>query len=144
VLKDKLPGYWKLLSWEVRRADGQVTYPFGPAPTGLLVYGENGLMAAQLGDPGRPRFAGNDRGRGTPEELKAAFEGYTAYFGRYAVDEDRAAVIHYPDLALFPNYTGSTQVRYIDLAGNRLTLRTNPIPFQGFEQVYVLVWEKLD
>lgn len=143
MLREKLLGYWKLLSWEVRRTDGQITYPFGPAPKGLLVYGENGLMTAQLGDPRRPHFAGNDRGRGTPEELKAAFEGYTAYFGRYEVDETQAAVIHYPDLALFPNYTGTTQLRYIEMKGNRLSLRTDPKPFQGFEQVYVLVWEKI-
>ncbi len=143
MLKDALTGYWKLLSWEVRRADGHVTYPFGPEPRGLLVYGENGLMSAQLGDPRRPNFAANDRALGAPAELKAAFEGYTAYFGRYEVDEAQKAVIHYPDLALFPNYTGSKQVRYIKMAGSRLTLSTSPISYQGQPQVYVLVWEKL-
>src|SRR4051794_12891552 len=99
VLKDKLIGYWKLHSWEVRRADGQVTYPLGNSPRGLLIYGENDLMSAQLGDPTRPRFAINDRALGTSEELKAAFEGYTAYFGRFEVDEAKRAVIHYPDMA---------------------------------------------
>lgn len=143
MLKDLLPGYWKLLSWETRRADGQITYPFGPAPRGLLIYGENGLMSAQLGDPRRANFTSSDRALATLEEVKAAFDGYTAYFGRYEVDEIRSAVIHYPDLALFPNYTGSSQVRYIELAGNRLSLRTNSIPFQGSGQVYVLVWEKI-
>ncbi|HEX2911146.1 MAG TPA: lipocalin-like domain-containing protein [Chloroflexia bacterium] len=144
MLKSKLLGFWKLVSWEVRRSDGHITYPFGPQPDGLLVYGENDLMTVQLGDPRRPFFASNDRGLGTPEELKAAFEGYTAYFGRYALDEERSAVIHYPQLALYPNYTGSTQVRFIQLEGKRLSLSTNPIPFQGHEQVYVLVWEKID
>ena len=144
MLKDNLLGYWKLLSWEVRRSDGLVTYPFGSNPLGLLIYGENDLMAAQLGDPNRPHFASNDRALGTSEELKAAFEGYTAYFGRYKVDEDLGAVIHYPDLALFPNYTGTEQIRYVQLAGQRMSLSTNPISFQGHRQVYVLVWEKLD
>ena len=143
MLKEALIGYWKLLSWEVRRADGLVTTPFGSEPRGLLVYGENGLMAAQLGDPRRPKFAANDRTLGTSAELKAAFEGYTAYFGRYEVDEAQNAVIHYPDLALFPNYTGSKQIRFIELVGNRLTLSTRPISYEGQPQVYVLVWEKL-
>lgn len=142
MLREALLGYWKLVSWEVHRADGLVTYPFGSHPRGLLVYGENGLMTAQLGDPDRPRFASNDRALGTPAELQAAFEGYTAYFGRYEVDEDRQAVIHYPDLALFPNYTGTTQVRYVRLDGNRLSLSTDPISFKGQPQIYVLVWEK--
>lgn len=143
MLRDKLLGYWKLQSWEIRRADGRVTYPLGQSPRGLLIYGENDLMAAQLGDPDRPGFNINDRALGTPEELKAAFEGYTAYFGRYEVDEAQKAVIHYPDMALFPNYIGSEQVRYVQLEGNHLFLSTNPISFQGHEQVYVLVWEKL-
>lgn len=144
MLKDALLGFWKLLTWEVRGPGGQVTYPFGPEPRGLLVYGENGLMTAQLGDPRRAGFAANDRALGAPGELKAAFEGYTAYFGRYEIDEAQRAVIHYPELALFPNYTGSKQVRYIELEGNRLTLSTNPISYQGQPQVYVLVWEKLN
>lgn len=143
MLKDKLIGYWKLHSWEVRRSDGQVTYPLGASPRGLLIYGENDLMAAQLGDPNRPPFALNDRALGTPEELKAAFEGYTAYFGRYEVDEAKRAVVHYPDMALFPNYIGSDQVRYIQFEGSRMSLSTNPISFQGHEQVYALVWEKI-
>jgi hypothetical protein len=146
VLKERLLGYWKLVSWEVRRADGLVTYPFGPEPRGLLVYGANGLMSAQLGDPRRPCFAANDRALGAAAELKAAFEGYTAYFGRYEEAEDapRPAVIHYPDLALFPNYIGSKQVRYVEMEGDRLTLSTDPISYQGQPQTYVLVWEKLD
>lgn len=142
MLRETLLGYWKLVSWEVHRADGLVTYPFGPNPRGLLVYGDNDLMTAQLGDPARPHFAGNDRALGTLPELKAAFEGYTAYFGRYEVDEARQAVIHYPDMALFPNYIGTTQIRYIRLEDNRMSLSTDPISFQGQPQVYVLVWEK--
>lgn len=144
MLKAALPGYWRLLSWEVRRADGHITTPFGPEPRGLLVYGANGLMTAQLGDPRRPNFAANDRALGTPAELKAAFEGYTAYFGRYEVDEARQTVVHYPDLALFPNYTGTPQVRRVRLDGSRLTLSTDSISYQGQPQIYVLLWERLD
>ena len=49
-------------------------------------------MAAQImPDWERPKFG---LGKATPEEAKAALDGYSAYFGTYSVNELTATVTH--------------------------------------------------
>jgi predicted ATPase len=78
--KEDLIGTWHLVSSEFRHADGEVTYPIGKNAVGLLIYTAKGYMAVQLMRTDRPTFASNDAFQGTPEEIKAAYEGFTAYF----------------------------------------------------------------
>ena len=40
----------------------------------------------------RPKFS---FGKSTPEQAKAALQGYTAYFGTYSVDEKTATLTHH-------------------------------------------------
>ncbi len=47
-------------------------------------------------------------------------EGFVAYAGRYSFRGDR--VIHHVELSLFPNWVGTDQQRWVELAGDRLTL----------------------
>ncbi|GEM_PF-6774270 len=44
-------------------------------------------MAVQIMRSDRPAFASGERLEGTQEEIKAAFEGYFAYYGTYEVNE---------------------------------------------------------
>src|SRR5258708_12210374 len=109
MTQNKLLGTWILKGSEFRRSDGQVVYPFGKDAKGLIVYNANGYFAAQLMNVHRPNFAVNDRDKGTPEELKAAFEGYLGYYGKYEIDEPQAPVPH-PVLApSFPNWEAADQ-----------------------------------
>ena len=48
----------------------------------------------QLMASDRPLFALGDRLGGSDAEVRAAFEGYHAYFGRYSVDQEAGAVHH--------------------------------------------------
>ena len=43
----------------------------------------------------RPAFAGSDRLGGTDAEVRSAFEGYHAYFGRFMVDAAAGTVTHH-------------------------------------------------
>ena len=63
-----------------------------------------------------------------------------AYAGRYAFHGDH--VLHDVSHASFPNWVGTVQKRYVHLDGDRLTLSTDPIPFQGREVTARLVWER--
>ena len=73
---DRLLGTWKLVSCVGEWSDGRLTYPYGPAPAGLLVYTADGHFSGQIQGQDRPRFESGNLLRGTPEEIKAAFEGY--------------------------------------------------------------------
>ena len=109
----------------------------------MLIYDSYGRMAAQLGRRDRPPFAGGDQLRGSAEEVRAAFETYNAYWGRYEVDEHARTVTHHVEQAMFPNWTGSKQVRYYKLEATRLILTTPPIRRGGQEVIGVLVWERM-
>ena len=143
--KEKFTGAWKLISTDYRNEEGEVIYPFGQEVIGRLMYDGKGNMAAQIIKAERPDFASNDWLKGTPEEIKAAFEGYRCYFGTYDVDEEKKMVTHHVQGSSFPNWmTGGVEhVRYYDFSGNGLTLRTVPLLMGGKKVVGRLVWERL-
>jgi hypothetical protein len=137
-------GAWRLLSAEYRTLVGApVNSPWGLQPSGLLMYDPDGNMAAQLGRSERAHFAGGDPLLGTPEEIRAAFESYAAYWGRYEIDTSAGTVTHLVMQSLFPNWTGSRQVRYYRFEGDRLILSTPPIRRGGNQIKGVLVWERV-
>ena len=108
------------------------------------MYDGDGRMAVQFGRRGRAPFASAEMRGGTAEEMKAAFHGYVAYFGTYAVDEAAGTVTHAVEGSLFPNWEGQAQVRHYRLEGNRLTLTTPPLPAAGGMVTLVLEWERED
>jgi hypothetical protein len=99
-------------------------------------------MSVQLMDPRRKPFASADRLAGTEAELRAALEGYDAYFGSYSVDARAGVVVHHVTGALFPNFIGTDQRRFFAVSGNRLTLTTPPFLRAARRSSYVLVWER--
>ena len=140
----KFVGAWRLVSAEYRATDGSlVESPWGPEPQGMLMYDAYGSMSAQLSRKDRTRFVGADQLRGAPEEIKAAFESYGAYWGRYEVDERARSVTHHVQAALFPNWIGTKQTRRYEFRDGRLILTTPPIRRGGQEVTGVLVWEKV-
>jgi hypothetical protein len=140
--RDALVGAWRLISWENQAADGQVTYPMGPDPNGYVLYAADGRFSITISRRGRAGFAAGDLLSGTAEEKARAMEGFVAYAGRYSFDGDR--VVHHVELSLFPNWVGTDQERWVELAGDRLTLSANPLLLAGKQQVPRLVWERAD
>ena len=137
-----LVGAWRLVSWENQAADGQVTYPMGPDPNGYVLYTADGRFSITISRRGRARFAAGDLLSGTTEEKARAMEGFVAYAGRYSFHGDR--VIHHVELSLFPNWVETDQERWVELAGDRLTLSASPLLLADKLQVPRLVWERVD
>jgi hypothetical protein len=137
-----LVGAWRLLSWENRAADGQITYPMGADALGYLLYTADGRFSVTISRRGRSGFAAGDLLSGTTEEQARAVEGFVAYAGRYSFHGDR--VIHHVELSLFPNWVGSDQERWVELAEDRLTLSASPLLLAGRQQIPRLVWERVD
>jgi hypothetical protein len=140
--RDALVGVWRLVSWENQAADGQVSYPMGTDALGYVIYAADGRFSITISRWGRAGFAAGDLLSGTTEEKARAMEGFVAYAGRYTFDGDR--VIHHVELSLFPNWVGSDQERWVELAGERLTLSAIPLLLAGKRQVPRLVWERVD
>ena len=144
TLRERLVGSWRLISYEVRDADGElVGYPLGEDATGSLIYTADGLMSVQVMRPDRPRYQAGGIGDGTDAESAAAARGYVAYAGPYRVERD-SVVVHEPEVSLFPNWVHATVVREVVLAEPRLELTTpKPLPFGGQELTAVLLWERV-
>jgi len=139
-MAERLVGTWRLLSCELRTADGRVSYPFGRDPVGYIMYSEDGYMSVAFMSANRPRFAVGDILGGTTEEKVTAAETYISYCGKYEIQGNK--VIHHIEVSLFPNWIGVDQERIFEFEGDRLSLSTPPLLVGGMEQSAYLIWER--
>jgi hypothetical protein len=133
-------GAWRLVSCELRKAGGQISYPFGQDATGYLLYSQDGYMCGAFMSANRQKFVAGDILRGTTEEKVAAAETYVSYCGRYEIRGDR--VVHHVEVSFFPNWIGVDQERLYSLEGDMLTLSTPPFLVGGVQQAAYLVWKR--
>lgn len=137
----RLIGTWSLLSWEAQSAEGEKSYPFGQSLIGYIIYSTDGYMSVVIMQRDRPHFKAGDLLSGTQEESSAAAATYLSYMGRYESFEDK--VVHYIEASLFPNWIGTTQERFCEINGDRLTLSTPPLLAGGSTHRHYLVWERV-
>src|SRR5882762_7683856 len=77
VNRNTVIGTWRLISVETLRPGGEVNHEWmGRNPVGLIIYDATGHMSVQIMRDPRPTFDGGRDRPGTPEELKAAYDGY--------------------------------------------------------------------
>lgn len=107
---NKVVGMWKPVSIEAD-LNGEKTAPFGPHPSGLLVFAENLHFVEVIQNPDVPQFASSDRLNGTAEENKAAVAGNLGLYGTYTVDSDGNFTGNYVDGSTFPNWKGNDRRR---------------------------------
>jgi hypothetical protein len=141
MASNPLIGTWRLVAWENRSVDGQISYPLGKDAVGYIMYNQDGYMFAAIMGPNRLKFAADDLLSGTTEEEAEAEETYVSYCGRYEFQGD--TVVHHVELSLFPNWVGGDQERLVEFRGNRLTLSTRPILLRGLQQTAHLIWERV-
>ena len=137
-----LAGTWKLVSFHSQDSKGKISYPFGKNARGRLIYEPDGRMAVQLMNPDRPAFTSGDPLVTSEAEVRAAFGGYTAYYGTYSVNPDDRTIVHHIEAALLPNWVGADQLRHFQFDGKYLTLKGTLI-LGGVQGVVSLVWERL-
>ena len=138
----ELVGSWKLISFHSQDSSGQKAYPFGRDAQGRITYEPDGRMAVQLMNPSRPGFASDDPLVTSEAEVRAAFGGYTAYYGTYSVNPDDRTIVHHIEAALLPNWVGTDQQRHFEFDGKYLTLK-GPLLLGGVQWVVSLVWERI-
>ena len=138
-----LIGTWRLVSFHIKTADGQVTYPFGRDAVGYYLFAESGYMSVAIMGAHRPKFGAGDILGGTTEEKVAAAEAYISYCGKYEIQADK--LVDHVEFSFFPNWIGVDQVRLFELTDNNntLTLSTRPLLVRGLQQTAHLVWQRI-
>lgn len=123
TLASRLVGTWQVIEVVDTDPAGKVSHPYGEHPTGYIVYDPTGHLHVQLmRTPATRPFAAGDDSKGTDQEVRAAYDGYVAYFGTYQVIEAQSKVIHRVEGSLMPSYTGTDQPRPIKIVGDELII----------------------
>lgn len=139
---ENIVGIWKAVSLSDSLSDGGVFYPFGETPSGGILYTADGFMSLQLAREPRPTFADGYQ-QATREEMKNAFEAYTAMYGRYSLNEEDCVVTHHILGCNWPEMIGTDQVRPYELSGDSLTLKPAPFEKNGVVHTRRLVLERV-
>src|SRR6185369_15357593 len=130
-LKEQLVGTWTIVSNDNVAPDGTKRQIFGANPKGILIFESNGRYAQIFVRPDRPKFKANNRLQGTPEEIKAAYEGALVHFGTWSVTETDKTIVVKTEGALYPNQEGTQGQRTIvTLTADELKL-ANPASGAG-------------
>jgi hypothetical protein len=146
MLKDKLLGTWKLVSFTGTDEEGATVHIMGEDATGFICYSQDGWVSVEILRAGRPRYAVPDTELGSDEQTLAAARGMFAYAGRFSVDEENQIVYHELEFSLIPNWIGSRQKRYVRFAdgGATLILTADPVRIgrDGKKRNTALVWAR--
>jgi hypothetical protein len=126
-MKEALAGTWRLLIADAVNPDNTQTPLFGPNPSGSLIITPNGHFSLQVVRYNRPKFAANDRLKGTPDENKAAIQGIFTAFGAWTLDEPSKTLALRIEASSYPNLDETTQ-KYTITALNPNDVLTYTVP----------------
>jgi hypothetical protein len=101
---------------------------------------KSGYLSGQLMRCDRPQFASDSP---TPEEAQVAYLTYLAYFGKVDINEEEKTLVTHVEGSLNPDWVGTEQLRYFELSGDRLILRTPPMQLGGIEFTGTFSWDKV-
>jgi hypothetical protein len=132
----QLTGSWRLISWTIQVIDGEATQPFGSNPKGRAVFTPDGFSAFMIVRPDR-KPAANDA------ESAALLKSLMVYTGKFTIDGDKLTTN--VDLSWNEILTGTAQVRFFKLDGDKLSIRTAEqasAVYPGKKVVGTLIWER--
>ncbi len=133
-----LVGSWAAVSAIVTDASGKKTDTFGPNPRGILVFTSDGRYTVTIMRASLPKFASNNRNKGSAEENQAVVAGSIAHFGKYKV-EDKAIVFDV-ESSTYANWDGAPQKRPFTVSGDRLKYA---VPVASVGGTAELVWKRV-
>src|SRR5205823_7795457 len=113
-------GTWRLESVVDTLPDGSLYSSLGARPTGEIRYDATGHMAVQFMRDPRPTVRAGTAREATPQELRALYDGYYAYFGRYELNARGDSVAHFIHASLHPEEVGVVYRRAVRVDADRL------------------------
>src|SRR6266852_8059074 len=133
-----LVGSWAAVSAVVTDASGKKTDTFGPNPRGMLVFTSDGRYTVTIMRASLPKFAANNRNKGSAEENQGVVAGSIAHFGKYKV-EDKAIVFNV-ESSTYANWDGAPQKRPFTVSGDQLKY---VVPSASVGGTAELVWKRV-
>lgn len=135
---EALIGSWKLDSFELQSAAGEISHPYGRELTGYLFYNEDGYMSAAFMNAGRGRIGDGELSRAGKV---SNYDQFMAYTGPFEVNGDK--VTHSVEVSSLEAFVGSIQERWFKIDGDRLDLLTAPLAVGSDAPVGRLVWHRV-
>ncbi len=136
-----LLGTWDMTSWKKEIvATGEKIDALGPHPVGYINYGSDGRCYALV--VSRERAAPATLPPSDVDKLRL-FDSMLAYAGTYSLDNEK--VVHHVDASWNQAWTGTDQVRFYRLEGDKLTISGAPArdPYTGQEVIHRIEFKRL-
>jgi hypothetical protein len=141
MIPEGLISTWRLKSHRQEMPEtGEVLYPRGDKPQGLLTY----TADRRFSIINAPEERAPPKGLGpTDEEALALFKALTAYAGHYSVSGE--TVTHHVEISWNEAWSGTDQVRRYKLEGDTLTIIAGPShsPWDGRLTISTLIWDRV-
>ena len=111
-----------------------------PDPVGYINYGADGRFYTLVVSRNRPGPASLPPS--TDEKIRL-FDSMLAYTGTYTLDDEKA--VHHVDASWNQAWTGTDQVRFYKLDGDRLTITGAPAkdPHTGQDTIYRIEFDRV-
>jgi hypothetical protein len=127
TLKEQIVGAWRTVS--IYNEQGGVKQNlYGDQPVGLTIFDRSGYVIQYLSKADVPKFAANNRLKGTDQEYRAVMQSIITGFGTYTVDGDTVNIKWVA--SSYPNRAGSTEKRTYKVKGDQMTV-VNPTAASG-------------
>jgi hypothetical protein len=128
-------GTWLLVALG---GEGVLVERLGANPVGILIYDHCGNMSVQI--------MNREHGRiplSTDKDVKAAFQSYVGYFGKYSIDLEEKSITHHVVGSLYPRDVGREFKRLYEFSGDQLILTATGL-IGGDPIAAHLIWKRTD
>jgi len=136
-------GTWRVTDFSTLTVEtNEISRPQGENPIGYIQYSPGRHMIVFLSEGNPPKPASFPY---TDAERARIHKGiFGAYAGTYSVEGNK--VTHHIVASWRPDWIGDDQIRYIELNGNKLTIKTAPIMsgLTGKRVVATLTFERVE
>jgi hypothetical protein len=141
-ISKSLVGTWRVTSYSrLTLETNEWSRPFGENVIGYLQYSPGGHMVVFLSGGGMPKASPP-----YSDADKTAFfnNSFGAYAGTYSVDGNK--VTHHVVASWRPDWVGGDQIRFVELNGDKLTIKTAPVvsSLTGKQIVSTLTFERAE
>ena len=136
-------GTWRVTGYSTMVVEtNEVSRPMGENPVGYIQYSPGGHMVVFLAKGELPKPASLPYSDAELAEIHKGIFG--AYAGTYTVDGNK--VVHHVVASWLTHWIGTDQVRFFEINGNKLTIRTAPAinSRSGQRQVSTLTFERAE
>jgi Lipocalin-like domain len=141
-ISKSLIGTWRVTSYSRMIVEtNEVARPFGENPVGYIQYSPGGHMIVFLSAGEMPKVSPPFS---DADQAAIYSKVFGAYAGTYSVDGNK--VTHHIVASWRPDWVGGDQIRFVELNGDKLTIKTAPLvsSLTGKQIVSTLTFERVE